>query len=365
MDSPFPFGFPPATAFYLVLYVATFVIHQAFMHYVVAGCMYVAGCTIAPGRDAVPRANQLLAGLVRDWMPFALSAAITAGVAPLLFVQVVYPKHFYTANLLLSWRWMILIPVLVAAFYLLYLVKSAAIDRWPYLARVGVVLVVTASFVFIGFCWTANHLLSADESNWPGVYATGQLRLSVEMVLLRSIVWIGGACCSLAVVAGWQLKGRIGSDGERTSVELRRLAWFALGGLGMAFAAGGIILIRSREQAGDWMLGPIAIPYVVAAAAGAVTQGIGWIVQLRIGFRRWQLPLATLGWLVALLGVAVVRESIRLASLGDLGELYVRHRDAREIGGWELFLVFAVLNGGVICFCIWLVRRNGKAEKPG
>ena len=42
-----------------------------------------------------------LAAPLRDWLPFVLSAAITAGIAPLLFVQILYQRAFYTANLLL------------------------------------------------------------------------------------------------------------------------------------------------------------------------------------------------------------------------------------------------------------------------
>src|SRR5665213_3159326 len=120
MNELFPFGLPWPTVFYLTLYLLTFILHQAFMHYVLAGSMYVAWATIWPGRGPVPLTEQPLAAVLRDWMPFLLSAAITAGVAPLLFIQIVYQHQFYTANLLLWWRWMIVVPVLIIAFYLLY-----------------------------------------------------------------------------------------------------------------------------------------------------------------------------------------------------------------------------------------------------
>ena len=42
MDTPFPFGFPPPTAFYLALYIGTLVVHVVFMSYVLAGTGYLA-----------------------------------------------------------------------------------------------------------------------------------------------------------------------------------------------------------------------------------------------------------------------------------------------------------------------------------
>ena len=89
------------TAFYLAVYIVTLVIHLVFMNYVLAGSAYLSTRTLLLQHPRDP-----LADMLRDWLPFALSGAITAGVAPLLFIQVLYKKQFYTANLLLFGRWM-------------------------------------------------------------------------------------------------------------------------------------------------------------------------------------------------------------------------------------------------------------------
>ena len=124
MDATFPFGFDPPLAFYLTLYVLTLVLCAFFMTYVLAGSLYVAWATVFPGQQRVLRCQQPLARVLREWIPFVLSGAITAGVAPLLFVQIIYREQFYTANLLLGWRWLVVVPVLIVAFYLLYVLKS-------------------------------------------------------------------------------------------------------------------------------------------------------------------------------------------------------------------------------------------------
>ena len=357
MDSVFPYGFPLPTAFYLVLYVATFALHQAFIHYVVAGSIYVAWTTCAPGRGHVPRSDQPLASTLRDWSPFFLSAAITAGVAPLLFVQILYPKNFYTANLLLSWRWMIVIPILIVAFYLLYLVKSSTISKWPYAARAAVVIVVAGCFLFVGFCWTANHLVANNEADWPAIYASGQISIAASAVTLRMLIWLGGAFAGMSVIAAWQLAARrTSSIGNATTVEVRRLACCSLAGLATASIAAWVYLIQSTESISSLMLSPFALPYAIAALIGVVAQAVSWTMQLRIGLKRWLLASASITYVATLVSVSVLREVVRLASV-DIAELYERHAQAGMIGGFVLFLLFAVLNGAIIATCIWLVRR--------
>ncbi len=358
MDAVFPVGFPTPTAFYLTLYVLTFALHQALMHYVVAGSIYVAWATIAPGRGDTPRAEQPLASIVRDWLPFVLSAAVTAGVAPLLFVQIVYPRHFYTANLLLSWRWVIVIPVLIATFYLLYLVKSSTLSKWPGIARAAVVLVVAGCFIFVGFCWTANHLVANNESDWAEIYASGHPSMSTTAVTLRMLVWIGGSFASMSVIAGWQVAAQSTSrSSETVAIEMRRLARFSLGGLAIATAAATAYLIQSEEMVRASTLSAFALPYLISATIGVVVQAVAWAWQLRVAVNRWLLATASVGCVLALLGVSVLREAVRLASV-DVAGLYSRHADAASIGGFPVFLVFAALNIALITSCIWLVRRG-------
>ena len=110
MDTLFPFGFPFATSFYLTAYVLTLVLHVVFMNYVFAGSAYLAVVAVFQGKEAADPATSRLSTVLRDWMPAMLSGAITAGIAPLLFLQILYQRNHYVANLLLFHRWMALLP---------------------------------------------------------------------------------------------------------------------------------------------------------------------------------------------------------------------------------------------------------------
>ncbi|MCA9285380.1 MAG: hypothetical protein KDA22_09210, partial [Phycisphaerales bacterium] len=201
MNAPLPFGLPGPTAFYLALYLLTLVVHVVFMNYVLAGSGVLAWALLRG------RAQDPIVRLLRDWMPFALGAAITAGVAPLLFVQILYRQSFYTANLLLFNRWMALLPVLIVGFYLLYLQKAKAVGRWPAWSRTVVGVGAFLCFAFVAQAWTENHLLSlAGQTTWSDFYAERRALFLDPQLVPRLGVWFLGAFATLAWMLGWQVR---------------------------------------------------------------------------------------------------------------------------------------------------------------
>jgi hypothetical protein len=329
------------------------------MHYVLAGSLYVAWSMLFPGRGAEPRRLQPLATRLRDWMPFMLSAAITAGVAPLLFIQIVYPRQFYTANLLLSWRWMVVIPVLIGAFYLLYVIKSHWVERIPRGARIVVAGAAAVCFLFVGFCWTANYLLAQNEAAWPEMFATGSLPFSAAEVLLRMAVWIGVSFTSLAAIAAWQLHAT-GEDrfGRDTAREYRRLAAMTLGGLGTAAVAAAWYQFLLPPTIGQALRGPLALPYGILLAIAAAAFAACWLRRFwsPVPSRAWLVAM-TAAWVLMLLSASVLREAIRLAGV-DLNRLMAEHAEAARIGGLVVFLLLSAVNAGLIALCVLLVRRG-------
>jgi hypothetical protein len=94
---------------YLALLIVTFAMHAALIGFVLGGAAWATVRALRGGDDPV-------AAAARDWLPFGLGAAITAGIAPLLMIQVLYQHRMYTATLLLSHRFMAIVPVLIAGF---------------------------------------------------------------------------------------------------------------------------------------------------------------------------------------------------------------------------------------------------------
>ena len=115
------------------------------------------------------------------------------------------------------------------------------------------------------------------------------------------------------------------------------------------------------SDARDAIKGPVAFPYLVAAIVGGVIQLGAWVPQYLAArlTKKW-LVVATVGLVVNFVGMAVVNEATRLAAL-DITELYAKHKQAREVGGLFLFLLFLAINTGLMLYCLRLVRHGWQA----
>jgi hypothetical protein len=351
MDTTFPFGFPAASAFYLTIYVVTLAIHVAFMNYVLGGSACVAALGRGPWKPV---------GVLKDWLPLMLSGAITAGVAPLLFVQILYKQSFYTANLLLFHRWMLIVPVLIVGFYAFYLMKSGWLARRPGWVKGLVAAVPFAAIAFVGYSWTENHLLSVrGPAYWAEFYAGDRPIYSEPQLVPRLLVWAFGSLPTTAVLLAWQVWYRGWHD---EAVKLSRLAF-------AGFVLTGAAAVTYAVVAGEPVrafLGPMALPYFVAACVGLVVQAGSWLViARRKRFDTRALVLVSVGLALTILGMTVCREAVRLETIGPAGfeKLIPLHRASASKGGLVAFLVFFVVNAGLIGLCFVLVRR-GKVPDP-
>ena len=226
----FPFNQPAPTAFYLTLYLGTLLLHVLPMAYVVAGSALLMMRVLTQPRLI----DDPLTLHLRQWLPFVLSAAITAGVAPLLFLQILYQREFYTANLLLFNRWMAILPVLIAGFYMLYLLKGNWLWQRHFVWRALVVILVFACFAFVGWSWTENHLLSlAGQAAWTTQYTANRPYYLPAEIFPRLGIWLTGVFPIMAALVAWPLAREPLPSGTA-----KRLALIALTGITLSLAAG-------------------------------------------------------------------------------------------------------------------------------
>jgi len=375
MDRIFPFNLPAPTAWYAVLNVVTLLMHVLFMSYVLAGSIMLA---VAGVRGMLGQGSARAAGgtgkwggwgavttILKDWMPFALSAAITAGIAPLLFVQILYQQEFYTANLLSFHRWMAILPVLIVAFYLLYLLKAHRIEGKTAVQGVTAV-VVMGCVLFVAWSWVENHLLSMNREVWTAQYESKAMFYKSPAILPRLGFWIASAFPTAGVLLAMQL--RVGAS--RVSVEsgrrgAARPSWVAQVGLaagtdeeGQGVGGGGPFR-EARDAAGEAM--DVSIWGGLAAAGiGAAAQVVCWarvLMRREIGGR--DVLTGFVGVVLFWLGVLVSREAARLSVVGTEA-LFARHERVGTIAGLVVFLAFSVIGVGV---SVWVTRTIGRARR--
>jgi hypothetical protein len=310
----------PSQSLWLALYLGAFALHAVFVSYVAVGTGYALVAALRHSADPV-------AARVRDWLPFMLGAGITAGVGPLLFVQLLYQRRFYTANLLMGPRWGAVVPALIVGFYALYLAKASERPRRIALG------VGAACFAFVAWSWTELHLVMQDDPGWRAMYAAGARFALDAAILPRLAMWLGAMLALFAVVAAWQSAG-----GER-----RRLSGIALTGLAICGVTSAIAIAVRREldPAHGWS-------YVLAFAAIAAAVGWGWTARRPDGPG---LALATGASAAALCAGAIVREAPRLALIEQA------RATAVGSGGGVVFAVTLAIGIAAIAWVIHAVRR--------
>lgn len=357
MDAAFPFGFPLATGFYLFFYVFTLTIHVLFMNYVLAGTLYLVLSELR-GRQTAMAPRSPMAGILRDWMPAMLSGAITAGVAPLLFIQILYQDAFYTSNLLLLHRWMSILPVLIVGFYLLYLLRADRLANAPVLWRGVMAVLAFGGFVHVALAWTENHLLGLQDAEAHAVFfAQGATRYAGPDVWPRLLLWTSGAIPTMALLLSWQLwyAQRRHSIGAGT---VRRTGALIVFGLLLAAICGYWLYGSADAVVRDAIHSPMARPYWISAGVAMLLLGLSGLVTWRTGrFRTGLLIAGSIGCVVTVFSISVIREAVRIAHM-DVAALAPVHEKALRVGGLPVFLAFFVINAVLVAWCFVLVRRG-------
>ncbi|MCA8948314.1 MAG: hypothetical protein KDE27_02355 [Planctomycetes bacterium] len=317
---------------YDVLYRLLFVAHAVLAAEVAGGTLWLALRGLRAGSNEDP-----LAGALRDWLPFALGLAITFGVGPLLLLQILDGDAFYTANLLLSHRFMALLPALIVGFYLLYVQKT----KWRWVrsrgGRLAVPLVALGCFGYTAFCWSTNHLLAQSEADWAAVYVEQQGYLHRDLPF-RLAAFFGVGLQAVAVLAGWQ------SPALRSDAAGRRR-------LGTLAAIGAAVQLLAL------VLHPPVEGVTLLGASGLLV--LGATVAVVAGLRRGWWPAATIALAVGVERLAALREAVRVARGGaDRAEEYASAQ------GFALFVVTLAGVGAAIAFGTVRVRRELASRQP-
>jgi hypothetical protein len=325
-----PLGLPVPVWLLLGLKVFGFFLHLVFMNLWLAGLP--TALFLLHSRPAA--AEHLFRGL-----PFFLAFGINAGIVPLLFLQTLYPQFFYPATILQAWFWFSVIPLLLVAYYAVYL---ASFGKF----RVVAGLTATVLVYVIGVMFSSAMSLTARPETWPKIFTESaqagavhgfSLYLNLE-VLLRFLLVVGMAFGTLAgyfvVVAEWFAT-------EEAKPELRKLVGLYFTGAALYAVAGGVYA--------SMILPKLPQPWFAVAGislvAGVVLAGIYW--------KRPSRPIAValvVAQLTVLLTNAIARQSVQVSELMK----WYDPAKARVRGEWGSFALFVVMFLAAILIIFWI-----------
>lgn len=147
---PLPLPAPPWLMWGLLM--LTFFIHVIAMNFVLGGSVIALFARSRRGGDALR-----LSRWIGKVLPTAVAATVTFGVAPLLFLQVLYGRLFFSSAVLMAWYWLAVVPLVILAYYGAYVIafQKGGLDRWVMPISIAVAAILAA----VAFLYSNNMTL--------------------------------------------------------------------------------------------------------------------------------------------------------------------------------------------------------------
>jgi hypothetical protein len=345
IPAPVPVPLPAPAWLVQVLLVFTFILHLLLMNMLVGGGVILALSSYLGRRDLRHRD---LARRGARVMPPVVAFTITLGVAPLLFIQLLYGQLFYTSSVLMAWKWLAVFVFLTAAYYGIYWFnfQQAALGRRAF----WVMLVTALILVHIMMTFTQNmSLLERPQDFYPrfletpvgdylGSFDAGTMaRLAHFLVAALAVAGLG-----LALVArAWR------GEAPELAIWARRygLRWF-LAGSGLQFLVGPWFFFSLPADIRSSFLG------VDKLATGILAVAVVLALLAMIAARR-SLAVGTVAIVGTISLMAVMRHLVRIARLRP----YFDPHTLPVQGQWGVFAIFAVLLLGGLATVGWMLYK--------
>ncbi|HOJ20355.1 MAG TPA: hypothetical protein PLU39_11770 [Armatimonadota bacterium] len=355
---PLPDAVPVPAPIWLVhfLLLLTFTLHLVPMSFTLGGGILAAVAAFRGRRDENQRR---LSEVIARALPSVTAFTITTGVAPLLFVQVVYGQLFYTSSVLMAWLWMGVIPLLIAGYYGYYacaLAPRALGKHQPWVATASAVAAAA-----IGFLWVMNVLLMLSPEKWSGIYAQSAAGLYVNVT--DPVVWPRFAHMlvgALAVTGVWiAVLSR-----AQAPVAPEFATWMRRQGIGLFTGATAVNL-----AVGTWFLFSLPKPALDLFSGGMTPSllllGLGILLGVAaIGLLRVHLWLGTAAIAVALACMAILRHQVRLSYVAP----YFNPETLAVQPQWGVFAIFAValvVALGIVGWMTVTYLKAGRKKEAG
>ena len=343
------------------LLVLTFILHLVPMNFLLGGGI-LAGMSHLLSKKHERHAR--LAKRLSELMPTAVAMAVSFGVAPLLFVQVLYGHLLYSSSILMANAWFMVVPLVIVGYYCVYLLRF----KWdPFGAfRTYVAWFLAIIFAGVGFIYSNNFSLMQRPETWKDHYFvspdTGHLAFSDPALYPRYLHMLLGA---LAVAGVWVLiiGARRRSGDEEWSYWAMRY-----GGRVFTFATllnivvGFWFMISVPRRAMMIFMGKNLLATVAFVVSFVLIMGALHLLG-RASRRQASRP-ATIGagmLIVVLALMAVMRQEMRTAYL----EPYFHVGQLQAQPQWGVFAFFVVTLLIGLAAVAWLVRVVLTAKKAG
>lgn len=222
---PTPDVIPVPWGWFYVLLMLTFLLHLLVMNAMLGGGIIALISSLRGGEQ-----NTLLSREFSYKWPYTIAFAVNMGVAPLLFIQVLYGHFIYSSSILMASWWLSVIAMLILAYYGAY-IYDFKFDSMRGL-RTCMAGFCVALLLVIAFLFTNNMTLMLQPESWSAYFTDaggGFLNTADPTLIPRYLHFVIGA----VAVAGLYMAlighfGFVKSKADPQSLIERGMSYFTL-----------------------------------------------------------------------------------------------------------------------------------------
>lgn len=353
-------GLPAPVWLLRFLLVLTFILHVLPMSLVLGGSLIAVWTHLT---DKKQEARQLVAHLA-GILPSAVAFTITLGIAPLLFVQLLYGTLFYTSSILMGFPWLGTLALLLVGYYSLYIYVTGTTETGesPRTSRLWAGLLSTLCFLGVAYLITNNLSLMVTPYQWAQMYAADPsgwgLRLPVLTVLPRYLhalaVALTIAAAYIVLYGSWRARtNKLDDMRYGREASLIGAKWLAAA-LALQAGAGLWYLSSLNATAQAWLLGD-DLYLTLSLVLGTLSMASGGIL-LVVAAQRNALSLSWAGGAGVLLGTVFLAVTRHL--LENRTAVQFLPEGAWQLSPqWGVFALFALILVAGLGLVAWMVLR--------
>jgi hypothetical protein len=262
-------------------------------------------------------------------LPSAMAAVVTLGVAPLLFLQLVYPGQVYSASIVSGWYWLLIIPAVILAYYLSY---GASLSRKGQAAgKAGYLLPCLLALAYVSLVYSSVFSMAERPSLIKQLYASTQtgLRWNPELgdYLFRWLHMILGA-----VTVGGFFVGLLGKNDPAAFSCGKK---FFTHGMSGAALAGVLYLVSLQDLLPAFMRSQAIWALTIAILLS--------VVSLHFFYKRL-FAFSGAALFISLILMVIARHQVRLLKL----------QGQFDPGSWRIIPQWSPFTMFVVCFVVAL-----------
>lgn len=345
---PNPESIPAPAWIFEALDILTFTLHILLVNIVIGGVFIILYNRLFSKNDDI---NQSFHGIMAKPVPTTFALAINLGVAPLLFLQVIYGTFIYTSSVLMATYWILVIPLLIIAYY------GAYINQLNYSKRAG--LAKSALFItfiillYIAFIYVNNMTLMVQPEKWTEYFNNSKgtvLNLGDPTLIPRYLhfiiasIAVGGLFSAIL----WNRRKNRGVENCNDKIKLG-LKIFAIATAIQVAVGFWFLIALPRDVMLKFMGGNMV--YTIVMTLGIIT-GIATLVFGFLG----KLKLSIIHLLLTTVLMVIMRANVRTAYL----EKYYSINDPAiepQYGVMGLFFLIFITGLGVVWYMLKISNK--------